>query len=117
MRPVGPGRDAAATIGRSPSLSDADRPIDAGETVHEGIAGKGGGPRVAARMALTGAAMVGVTFGMARYGLGLTAPDLRGSLGLGTAALGSSRRAPTWPISPRPPRRRRSSPAGDREPP
>jgi len=39
-------------------------------------------------MALAGAAMVGVTFGMARYGLGLTAPDLRRALGLGTAALG-----------------------------
>lgn len=52
--------------------------------------GLGGGLRSgsAARIALAGAAMVGVTFGMARYGLGLTAPDLRGALGLGTAALG-----------------------------
>jgi predicted MFS family arabinose efflux permease len=42
----------------------------------------------ATRVALAGAAMVGVTFGMARYGLGLTAPDVRGALGLGSAALG-----------------------------
>lgn len=42
----------------------------------------------ATRLALAGAAMVGVSFGMARYGLGLTAPDVRGTLGLGSAALG-----------------------------
>lgn len=39
-------------------------------------------------LASAGIGVVGVTFGMARYGFGLLAPDIRASFGLGSAALG-----------------------------
>ena len=42
-----------------------------------------------ARLAATGMAVVGVTYGMARYGYGLLLPDIRRDYGLGAAALGA----------------------------
>jgi sugar phosphate permease len=39
-------------------------------------------------LASAGIGVVGVTFGMARYGFGLLAPDIRASFGLGNGALG-----------------------------
>jgi predicted MFS family arabinose efflux permease len=43
----------------------------------------------AVRLASAGAAIVGVTFGMARYGYGLLLPDIRRDYGLGPGALGA----------------------------
>jgi len=57
---------------------------------HEG-AGGGTPPRAVGgslRIATAGIGVVGVTFGMARYGYGLLLPDIRRAYGLGPAALG-----------------------------
>jgi len=46
-------------------------------------------PPSALRLATAGAAMVGVSFGMARYGYGLLLPDFRRDYGLGPGVLGA----------------------------